>query len=76
MEKPRFLAGFFYRKRKKRFFEKKRAKNFYELGAFAPGVPIIATDDGDYRHSRCKRPQEQKTSFSSEKEDLPSSANP
>jgi hypothetical protein len=30
---------------------KKARKNFYELGAFAPGVPIIAPDRGDYRQS-------------------------
>jgi len=45
---------------------------FWRMQAFAPGLPIIATDRSDYRQSRCKRPQTQSlfASFSSEKEGL------
>jgi len=49
-------------KRKQRSLKKAR-KNFWELRALAPGVPIIATCGGDYRHSPSNRPQEQKILF-------------
>jgi hypothetical protein len=34
-------------KRESSFFEKKHQKNFCELGALGPGLPLIATGGGD-----------------------------